>query len=151
MNKFKQQGNYSVEFALTFVIFLGILLLSIDISRMMISRSIIDLKFREMTKLAQNDLYKPLSRLQAETFHKGNAFFYDAENIHITITNCIDLVNYQLGCTPGRGLEQHLVRYQLDYQFPTLFLGAFLKKDADLSHKTVIFSRNEPHFEKSKW
>ena len=152
MNKCKQQGSYSVEFVLVFIVFLGTLLLSIDISRMLISRSIIDLKFRELVERAQNDLDLPLVNLQASIFEKKPSFFYDWQQLTISSTSCLNLLNYhEGGCSKGRGIEQQLVRYQLDYQYPRFFVAYFLSNKNPITHQSIIVARNEPDFEGSQW
>ncbi len=145
-----QKGVYSVEFAMSFLILLSIVFLAIEVSRFMLSRAIVDLKFREMVMEQRTNTTTPIASLIQQYF-SDNALVNEKQ-IEITARACQNINAYlSSACSQGTGFAQDIVEYHLSYQYNP-FIPMFTEEmNKYWRYESYLITRNEPDFEVSQW
>ncbi|MGD8110645.1 TadE/TadG family type IV pilus assembly protein [Vibrio sp. TRT 17S01] len=146
----RQQGSYSVEFVLTFLILFSTIFLAIEVGRFTLTSSIVDLRFRELVYESRTLHSPPLSKLKEKYFSQQQ--FIDGEDVSLTSKACETMVHYLANmCSFGKGVPQHIVEYSLVYEYQPIIPLLQGSGKGLWQHESVMVVRNEPDFEVSKW
>ncbi|WP_133153860.1 TadE/TadG family type IV pilus assembly protein [Vibrio sp. 10N.261.55.A7] len=146
----RQKGAYSVDFVMTFLVLFTVIFMAIEISRYMLSRSLVDLGFRELVIDSRTAPSQPLAGLITKYFKTSN--IVKPEHVSIDARACVDMQSYlSNSCSTGQGGAQNIVEYHLTYQFDPI-LPLFTNSNSELwTYQSYLIVRNEPDFEESKW
>lgn len=145
-----QKGAVSVEFAMSFLTLLSIVFLAVEVSRFMMSRAIVDLKFRELVMESRTDTTTPIAGLIPQ-FFSGRSLVSEKQ-VTITARACHDIQSYlSQACSLGTGAPQDIVEYHLSYQYNP-FIPLFTQETEQYwRYESYLIVRNEPNFEVSLW
>lgn len=150
------KGVASIEFSLTVILFIALVLFVAEIARMAYISSIIDLAVSEAAKESKNasasDNGGYDSRFQARITQQGGAIWGfltrpDAVTMDITYADSItDMIN--TGGSTGNSRYKPLARYHLEYKYTPMFFpfpGFWVN---NLLNREVIFVQE---YERSKF